>query len=339
MVPCEQGLFNQIAASRRDRHSTDSPEVTYFVPVRPGQRRRYGNSGTCCGGTGMESHTRYQDSIYFRTVDGSSLYVNLYIPSTLRWPETGFSIRQDTRYPEEGSATFTVEGREPLDISLRVPDWVRNGYTVRINGEPQDVDAVPGQYVTLSRRWRPGDVVDVSMPMGFRVERAPDDPSIQSIFYGPTLLVVENPPTGEGLEEGLLPVSFYRHMRLDGDISRAMTPGERPLFFRTHGHTLAPFFVADPQEGQTRPYHMYVRRREPHIVFGSIDTGLANPADGNGLTFLDAVWEAAPFQGHAEFVATVERVAGEWADAGRLSPGTRRSIVDAARRAEPDPRV
>ena len=54
----ELGLFNQMAGSRRDSDSDTSPEVTYFVPVQPGQRRSYGNVGTCCGGTGMESHTK-----------------------------------------------------------------------------------------------------------------------------------------------------------------------------------------------------------------------------------------------------------------------------------------
>ena len=34
----EQGLFNQILASRRDTDSVTSPEVTYFIPVRPGER-------------------------------------------------------------------------------------------------------------------------------------------------------------------------------------------------------------------------------------------------------------------------------------------------------------
>ena len=88
----ELGLFNQIVASRRDSDSVDSPEVTYFVPVQPGQRRSYGNVGTCCGGTGMENHTKYQDSIYFRSVDDTTVYVNLYIASTLDWSEKGFRI-------------------------------------------------------------------------------------------------------------------------------------------------------------------------------------------------------------------------------------------------------
>ena len=69
----EQGLNNQILGSRRDIDSTSNPQVTYFIPVRPGQRRSYGNVGTCCGGTGLENHTKYQDSIYFRSADDTTI--------------------------------------------------------------------------------------------------------------------------------------------------------------------------------------------------------------------------------------------------------------------------
>lgn len=351
----EQGLFNQILGSRRDQDSTESPEVTYFVPVQPGEQRSYGNTGTCCGGTGLENHTKYQDSVFFRSVDGSELYVNLYIASELNWEEEGFTIRQETNYPLEGSSTLTVDGSGPLDIKLRVPDWVEKGYTVRVNGEVQDLDAVPGEYVTVSRRWQGGDTIEIDMPFTFRVERAIDDPTVQSLFYGPTLLVVENGPVGDDLQDGLMDFSFYRHVNLDGDLAPAMTPAEDPLFFETNGYTLAPFFVADPEDiesttpdededeewqgPQTQPYHMYFRRDEPQVVFGSVDAGVANPSREDGLTFLDAVWDQAPFASHDAFVSTVKRTAKEWSSSGPLPAGSQNAIVDAARRAEGDLQV
>jgi uncharacterized protein len=340
----ELGLFNQIAGSRRDADSTNSPEVTYFIPVQPGQRRRYGNTGTCCGGTGLENHTKYQDSIYFRSVDNQRLYVNLYIPSVLEWPEKGFTVTQETRYPAEGASTLTVNGSGPLDIALRVPAWVRKGFTVRVNGEAQALDATPGTYVTLSRRWNDGDRVEIAMPFSFRTERALDEPSVQSIYYGPNLLVVEREPVGEGLEAGLLDVSFYRHVKLDGDLAPAMAPGDRPLHFRTHGLSLAPIHVADPVAAgaspeATQPYHVYVRRLEPAIVFGSVDSGVPNRPGTEGLTFLDRVWDQAPFPDHARFVATVEQVAANTVAAGALTAAEAAGVVEAARRAEADLRV
>jgi hypothetical protein len=329
----EQGLYNQIVASRRDVDSSDSPQVTYFVPVRPGQRRSYGNVGTCCGGTGMENHTKYQETIYFRSRDESALYVNLYASSTLRWPERRFVVTQATTYPVEGESRITVDGSGPLDIKLRVPVWAGKDYAVRINGAVQNVAAVPGTYVTLSRDWRPGDTIDISMRFRFRVERALDNPAVQSIFYGPILMAVQSGAVGNSLESGLIDFSFYRFLKLDGDLAPAMTPAGKPLHFTTNGRTLAPFFVADPGPSETSPYHLYFRRHEPSVVFGSIDSGVANRSRDDGFTFLDVVWNEAPFASHAQLLAATDRISLDWRGRGLLSEGERVAIRNAAEKA------
>jgi hypothetical protein len=81
---------------------------------------------------------------------------------------------------------------------------------------------------------------------------------------------------------------------------------------------------------------VYLRRREPTVVFGSVDSGVANSAGPDGLTFLDTVWDQAPFGSHAEFLATVERTADDWEGTGALTRMERTAIVDAARRAQAD---
>ena len=297
--------------------------------------------GTCCGGTGLENHTKYQDSIYFRSTDGSTLYVNLYIASTLAWREKGFAIAQRTNYPMEGTSTLTVDGNGPLDIKLRVPAWIRKGYAVRVNGVRQRLHAVPGGYVTLRRRWKAGDRIDVSMPLSFRVERTLDDPSVQSIFYGPTLLAVQHDSIGNDLKTGLIEMSFYPRMRLDGDLAPAMVPAGAPMHFTTGGYTLAPFYVADPigtedERSATTAYHVYVRRHEPRVVFGPLDAGVPNRARPDGLTFLDVVWDHAPFASYREFRSTVQRVAAEWQKAGTLTRQEQAAILKAADNAEKD---
>lgn len=359
----EQGLFNQILGSRRDNNSITSPEVTYFEPVRPGERRNYGNTGTCCGGTGMENHTKYQDSIYFRSADDTTLFVNLYIPSVLEWREKGFTIEQATQFPYEGASTLTVRGNGKLAVSMRVPSWVRRGYAVKVNGSAQKIAATPGRYITIDRQWKSGDKIEISMPMTFRAERAIDNPAVQSLYYGPTLLTVQAPPVSAPapqaaaggsaaatlpnqtqtalaaaaaakLETELLKVSLYKHMKLNGDFGSMMTPiADKPLHFTANGQTLAPMFVADPQSGQTQPYHMYFRRHEPSIVFGSVDSGVNNSARDDGVTFLDAAWASAPFANHGRFVAAVERTAAEWRTAGRMTAAEQAAVLAGARRA------
>ncbi|NUT29566.1 MAG: glycosyl hydrolase [Streptomyces sp.] len=318
----ERGLTNHILASRRDTPSTTSPEVTYFVGMGPGVVREYGNTGTCCGGTGMENHTKYQDSVYFRSADGDALYVNLYLASTLRWPERGFVIDQSSDYPGEGVRTLTFrEGSGRLDLKLRVPSWATAGFTVTVNGIRQRVDAaaVPGSYFTVSRSWQRGDRVTILAPYRLRIERALDDPTVQSLFYGPVLLVARSP------EPGLRAFSFYRRFTLRGDLADAIAPEGRPLHFTTHGLTLAPFHIAD----DTR-YHAYFKRSEPVIVFGAADSGVPNRARPDGLTFLDVLWNQAPFATTGLFVQAVRTLADGWLSEGRFTRTERDRVVAAA---------
>jgi uncharacterized protein len=320
----ERALYGQILASRQNIDSATNPLLTYFIPMNPGARRSYGNLGTCCGGTGLESHTKFQDSIYFRSVDGLSLYVNLYLPSTLHWAERGFTVAQSTNIPTDpsGVVSITVDGNGLLDIKLRVPYWVERGFTVRVNGVTQDVDAVPGSYVTLSREWTTGDVIDIAAPFSLRVERALDDPQKQSIGYGPVPLVIRSAATS------YQNLGFYKDFTLSGDLSHAITPAGAPLTFTTNGLTVAPFYVND-----TAPYHGYFTRAEPRVVFGGLDAGVPNHADPDGFTFLDRVWARAPFAAKGDFVRAVTEVSAAWFDAGLLTRQERQAVLTAAARA------
>jgi hypothetical protein len=270
----------------------------------------------------LENHTKYQDSIYLRSADGRALYVNLYIASTLRWD--GFTVTQETDFPREQKSTLTVDGRGRLEIRLRVPGWVRKGFRVRINGVTQHVEAVPGTYLSLERVWSPGDRVEIAMPFSLRIERALDDPTVQSLFHGPLVLpALNNSRTWRTF-------SFYRHLKLDGDLAAAVSPLGEPNFFSTHGHTLRPLYI-----GINDAHHIYFRRVEPTVVFGSVDSGVSNESvDDEGLSFLDRVWEAAPFANHGRFVRRVRDVSGEWQAQGRFTQDDRRAVIVAATQAE-----
>ncbi|HUN32893.1 MAG TPA: beta-L-arabinofuranosidase domain-containing protein [Trebonia sp.] len=321
----ERGLYGQIISRRQDAHSQSDPLVTYFLPVDPGAVREYaGNLGDCDGGTGPEDATKFQESIYFRSVDGSALYVNLYMASVLNWRERGFTVEQVTDYPRDpsGAVTLKVSGQGRLDIKLRVPYWVQRGFTVRVNGQHQRLDAVAGQYVTLSREWHPGDTIAISMPFSLRMERTLDQPQTQAIAYGPIPLVAQS------ASESYLELGFCQDFGLTGDLSDAFTPTSDPMTFTTNGYTFAPFYNDD-----TNPYHVYFHRSEPRIVFGSVDSGVANPADSGGLTFLDRLWAQAPFPGDGQFRRAVSALAGQWTEAGLLTAAEQQAVVAAAARA------
>jgi uncharacterized protein len=325
----ERGLYGQILARRQNANSNFDPLVTYFLPVNPGAVRQYrGNLGDCDGGTGPEDNTKFQESVYFRSVDNSTLYVNLYMAATLNWPEKGFTVEQATNYPADPSGTvkLTVRGSGKLDIKLRVPYWVEKGFTVRLNGVTQQLAAAPATYVTLSRVWSPGDVIDISMPFTLRMERALDQPQTQTIAYGPIPMVIQN------AAKTYLNLSFYKNFTLSGDLTHAIEPTSTPMMFTTNGYTLVPFFNSD-----TNPYHVYFHRYEPEIVFGSVDSGVPNRQQGDGLTFLDLVWAEAPFENQGQFQSVVATTAERWLEAGMLTSGEKDAVVSAAARAHLGP--
>ena len=340
----ERGLVNMITGSRADTTSVNDPQVTYFQPLTPGANRSYGNTGTCCGGTGMENHTKYQETIYFKSADGSTLWVNLYLPSTLTWAEKGFTVTQQTSFPRSDSTKLVIDGDGPLDIKLRVPGWAVRGFHVSINGASQNVDATPGSYLTLSRTWKTGDTIEIRMPFSIRIERALDRPDTQSIFWGPVLLQILGNP-GSGSYRSL---SLYKFLKRDGDYSSAAITAGRPnaagdAFFTTAGLTLRPYYISD-----TQPASSYFRRVEPNVVFGSIDTGVPNRKRNDGLpnydvpvtgivspgtdgpTFLDLLWDQAPFASHGQFVSAVTRLTSSFVTAGVFTAAERDTIVTLA---------
>ncbi|KAJ4364853.1 hypothetical protein N0V95_000602 [Ascochyta clinopodiicola] len=352
----ERGLFNMITGSRADTDDTTDPQLTYFQPLSPGSEREYGNTGTCCGGTGMESHTKYQETVYLRSADRSSLWVNLYIPSTLNWSEKGFIVQQETAFPRKDVANFTITGEGPLDIKLRVPGWIRKGFHVTINGEALNTEGLrPSTYLSLNRTWKIGDVITVRMPFSIQTERALDRPDTQALKWGPVLLQTVGKPTNGGYWQ----LSLYRHLKLNGDYQHAAirltkeTPNGDPLYSAlstsNDSLTVRPYYVSDAQ-----PVSSYFRRVEQTVLFGSIDTGVPNRKRNDGLprydvpvanitspgtdgsTFLDIVWDQAPFATHMDFFQTVTSTADSFVSAGIFTIGEKDRIVNGAGDAKQD---
>ncbi|MFC4626969.1 glycoside hydrolase family 127 protein [Promicromonospora alba] len=331
----ERAVTNQVLGSRHDVDSDDSPEVTYMFPVNPGALREYDNVGTCCGGTGLENHVKYQDSVYFRSVRGGerALWVNLYVASTLRWAEQDVRVVQETAYPLEGGSRLLVDATGDLDLRLRVPGWVAGGCTVTVDGSPVAVDAVPGQYISLRRDWVPGTVVEISMPLALREVPAPDDASLVTLELGPTVLLARSAATT------WLPVAAATWRRLDGTL-------DVPLNRADDGTWRLGDLVLEPAwSGSDARYHMYLRRTDARIAFAGAgagagpdagaepaDSGVPNVARRDGGTFLDVLWSDGGFASRPEFLRAVLRTAHEFVGLGLLSAAEARDVLRAAAR-------
>lgn len=187
---CERALYNHILPSQDPR----TGRMAYHIPLYGGWFMPYDTPGVscwCCTGTGIESHARYGEGIYFCDADG--LFVNLFIPSELAWREKGLTVRLETRYPEEPTVRLTVKGGAPATFALRVrcPAWADDGLTFTVNGAPAACNARPGRYATIAREWRDGDRVEWTIPLRPRLEPMPDNPTRVALCCGPVVLAGE----------------------------------------------------------------------------------------------------------------------------------------------------
>jgi DUF1680 family protein len=182
----ERALYNSILASQ----DPDSGMMTYFQPTRPGYLKLYctpADSFWCCTGSGMENHAKYGDSIYFH--EDNTLYVNLFIPSTLAWMEKGITVTQTTRFPEQERTRLQLTSQKPIKLVLNIrhPSWCQ-AVTITVNGRRWTTSRHPGTYIAVSRVWHTGDVVEVHLPMALRTEPLSGHSDVVAILYGPVVL-------------------------------------------------------------------------------------------------------------------------------------------------------
>ena len=168
----ERTLYNQIIGSL----NPDQYQTCYQYAVGLNATKPFGNEtpqSSCCGGTGSENHTKYQQSAYF--ANDNTLWVGLYMPTTLHWKEKGVTIKQDCLWPAQHSAIKITEGEGNFTLKLRVPYWATQGFSIKVNGKEVAKSYQPSTYVELEQKhWKVGDVVEIDMPFSKHIEYGAD---------------------------------------------------------------------------------------------------------------------------------------------------------------------
>ena len=168
----ERTLYNQIIGSL----NPDQYQTCYQYAVGLNATKPFGNEtpqSTCCGGTGSENHTKYQQSAYF--ANDHTLWVGLYMPTTLHWKEKGVTIKQDCLWPAQHSAIKITEGEGDFTLKLRVPYWATQGFSIKVNGKEMAKSYQPSTYVELEQKhWKVGDVVEIDMAFSKHIEYGAD---------------------------------------------------------------------------------------------------------------------------------------------------------------------
>jgi len=144
----------------------------------------------CCSGTLPQVAADYRINTYFR--DALGVYVNLYIPSSLHWKQSGVDaqLSQNSSYPNEGNMEFEFSLSKPAEFtaSFRIPAWAE-GASVAVNGKRTNIPAVPGTFASLRGEWRNRDRVELELPMKLRLEAVdPKTPNIVALLQGPLVL-------------------------------------------------------------------------------------------------------------------------------------------------------
>jgi hypothetical protein len=250
----ERLLYNGIGAALPIK---DRGTHMYYMDYHLGSCLKYysRNAFTCCSGTYFQNIAEYSNLVYFR--EAKALCVNLYVPSEVEWkgPEGAVKLVQTTQYPETGSSTLSLSMERPstFALKLRVPGW-SNGLTVTVNGQAQVADIKPGQWATVTREWKRGDTVEITIPLHFR--RVPIDeqhPNRVAIMRGPVAYAQEDPH--KWLSD--IPLS-------DAELGKLMKPlANNPAIFQIDNEPVV------QQRNAFKPFYSFVELERYRMYFDS----------------------------------------------------------------------
>ncbi|RYZ54801.1 MAG: hypothetical protein EOP49_04310 [Sphingobacteriales bacterium] len=140
----------------------------------------------------MKCVAEYVNMVYYRSLNNTGLYINLYTPSTVTW--NGITLTQTTTYPESPDINFTINSTSAKTFSLhfRKPAWLTGVATFRVNGTAITTPAITNGWYAISRKWTNGDKVQITYPMSFELKRLdPVKAYPVALTYGPVVMAAK----------------------------------------------------------------------------------------------------------------------------------------------------
>ena len=163
----------------------------YYADYNFAGRKVYSNHRfPCCSGTLPQVAVDYGINAYFR--DPLAVYVNLYVPSSVRWSQGAVpcSLQQSGEYPFEDTVSMRVGASQPQEFTLclRIPGWA-SGARIEVNGRRWSGATEPGSFAAVARRWRDGDRLELELPRRLRLESVDrQHPDTVALLCGPLVL-------------------------------------------------------------------------------------------------------------------------------------------------------
>ncbi len=170
------------------------------------QRGQPAHNQICCPSNLLR--TIAQLSAYCYSQDDAGLWVHHYGGNRVQLALAAggtLSFEQITDYPWSGEVQFAIReapGR-PVAFRLRLPSWAEKA-GVKVNGNAVEPAAIVRGYATVTRTWRSGDRLTLSLPCEPRLVTA--DPRVEearnqvAVMRGPVLYCLESPDLPAGVE-------------------------------------------------------------------------------------------------------------------------------------------
>jgi len=191
----ERVLYNTVLGAKTLQ--PDGHAFYYSDYSNSGNKFYFDDKWPCCSGTLPQVAADYHILGYFH--DGDGVYVNLYIPSTLKWTaENGahLTLTQSGGYPIDGNIAMVVQGSKGANFALRlrIPAWTTldgGAAEIRVNGMAVNAPVSKG-FASVRRKWKDGDRVELRMPLPMRLEAidgsGTQHPDTVALVRGPLVL-------------------------------------------------------------------------------------------------------------------------------------------------------
>ncbi len=236
--------------------------------VKPERQPWFGCA--CCPPNLIRLVTSLEEYVFSQM--GDALYLHLYVGGDIETTVGGarVSLSVDTRYPWQGDARLTMRADAAFALCLRVPGWCK-GYALQVNGQAVQARMEDG-YLRVSRAWKRGDAVTLTLDMPVALVRAnprvSEDAGKVAVMRGPIVYCLEEADNGKHLHlarlGGARPEDFSCAWRPDelGGIMALSCPGARETDAGWDAATLYADRAVESERATLRfiPYYAWANR-------------------------------------------------------------------------------
>ncbi len=123
----------------------------------------------CCTCNLHQGWPKLTQNLWYRSSDGLAALVYAPCRMQARIGRTQVSIREETYYPMDETVRFSIDPSRAVEftLSLRIPQWCETP-VLSVNGESVPCE---GPVARVTRKWRKGDTVTLTLPMTVRSSR------------------------------------------------------------------------------------------------------------------------------------------------------------------------